>query len=116
MTYSLKVESGDKMSDHGCNCKGTKDDVRAGVGERSRGQIMIATAKGTNNIQSGGGVGGQVPSGQITVATAKGPRMTYFLEVERAGKRSEHGCDCKGSREDILPAVGEGRQEVRSWL
>ena len=50
------------------------------------------------------------------VVTAEGAGMTYSLEVERWGKRSDHSCDCKGSRGDILPGGGEGRQEVRTWL
>jgi hypothetical protein len=52
--------------------------------------------------------------GQITVATAKVPRMTYNLGVEREGKRSDHSCNCKGTKNDIQPGGGEGRQEVRS--
>jgi len=50
------------------------------------------------------------------VATGKGAGMTYSLQVERGGKRSDHNCDCKGSQEDILPGGGEGRQDVRSQL
>ena len=50
------------------------------------------------------------------VVTAEGPRMTYKLEVERGGKRSDHGCDCKGSRDNIQSGGGEGVQEVRSRL
>jgi hypothetical protein len=66
--------------------------------------------------------------------------VTYSLEVEREGKRSDHhcdckgsgddihtgggegekrsdhSCDCKGSRDDIQSGGGEGRQEVRSSL
>jgi len=26
--------------------------------------------------------------------------MTHFLEMEREGKRSDHSCDCKGSKDD----------------
>ena len=57
--------------------------------------------------------------GQITVATAKGAGTTYSLEVERGGrggKRSDHSCDRKGSRDDIQSGGGEGGKEVRSWL
>jgi len=50
------------------------------------------------------------------IATLKGARTTYKLEVEQEGKRSDHGCNCKGSRDNILPGGGEGRQEVRSSL
>ena len=107
-----------------------QDNVLPGGGERSRGQIMVATAKGagtTNSLEvessgkrsdhgcdckgswddilPGGGEGG--PRGQITVATAKGAGATYDLEVERGGKRSDHGCDCRGSRDDIQPGGGE---------
>jgi hypothetical protein len=42
--------------------------------------------------------------------------MTYSLEVEREGKRSDHNCNCKGSRDDIQSGGGEGRQEIRSQL
>ena len=49
--------------DHSHDCEGTKDDVRSGVGERSRGQITIATVK--NNIQAGGGVRGQTVRSQL---------------------------------------------------
>ena len=55
--------------------------------------------------------------GQITLATAKVPRMTimtYILEVERGGKRSDHDCDCKGSYNNVHTGGGEGGQEVRS--
>jgi len=34
--------------------------------------------------------------------------MTYFLEVEREGKRSDHSCDYKGSKDDVLPGGGKG--------
>jgi hypothetical protein len=50
------------------------------------------------------------------VVTAEGAGKTYSLEVERWGKRSDYSCDCKGSRCDILPGGGGGRQEVRTWL
>jgi len=50
------------------------------------------------------------------VATAKGAGVTYLLEVEREGKRSDHGCDCKGSRDNIQSGGGEGGEEVRSQL
>jgi hypothetical protein len=89
-TYSLDVQMGGKRSDHSCNCRGSRD-----------------------AIQSGGRGGAR---GQITVVTLKGARVTYSLEVEREGKRSEHGCACKGSRDDIQSGVGEGGQEIRSWL
>jgi hypothetical protein len=46
--------------------------------------------------------------GQIMVATAKGAEMMYSLQVEREGKRSDHSCDCKGSRDDIQAGGGEG--------
>jgi hypothetical protein len=39
----------------------------------------------------------------------------YKLEVEKGGKRSDHGCNYKGSRDDIQTGGGEGGQEVRSW-
>jgi hypothetical protein len=48
-----------------------------------------------------------VASGQIMVVTAKGAGATYSLEVEKEGKRSDHGCDCRGSRDDIQPGGGE---------
>jgi len=35
------------------------------------------------------------------IATVKGARTTYNLEVERGGKRSDHSCDCKGTKHDI---------------
>jgi len=54
--------------------------------------------------------------GQITIVIAKGAQMTYKLEVEREGKRSDHSCDCKRSRDNVLPGGGEGGEEVRSWL
>ena len=54
--------------------------------------------------------------GQIMIATVTGARTTYKLEVERGGKRSDHGCNCKGTKDDILPGGGDGGQEVRSWL
>jgi len=50
----------------------------------------------------------------ITVATVKRAGTTYSLEVEREGKRSDHICDFKGSRDDIQSEGGEGPQEVRS--
>ena len=76
-TYGLEVESSGKMSDHGCDCKRSRDDVQSGGGE--------------------GGARGQMT--QITVVTAKGPGMTYILEVESSGKRSDHSCDCQGMRQ-----------------
>jgi len=45
--------------------------------------------------------------------TAKGTGATYGLELEREVKRSDHSCDCKGSRDDILPGGGEAGNEVR---
>jgi len=45
--------------------------------------------------------------GQITVVTAKGAGTTYNLEVERDGKRSDHHCECKGSRDNIQTGGGE---------
>ena len=57
-----------------------------------------------------------VARGQITIATTKGAGTTYSLEVERGGKRSDHSCDHKGSRDDIQSEGGEGGQEVRSQL
>src|SRR6202021_1142487 len=90
---------------HRCDYKGSRDDV-----------------------QSGGGEGW----GHITDAT-KGAEMTYNLEAERErdgvrsrmrlqkeqGRRtiwrrrrstmgSDHGCDCKGSRDDVPSGGGEG--------
>ena len=50
------------------------------------------------------------------VVTVKGAGVTYFLEVEREGKTSDHGCDCEGSKGVILPADEEQWQEVRSPL
>ena len=50
------------------------------------------------------------------VATAEAAGMTYSLEVEMGGKRSDHGCDCRGSREDIQSGGGEVGQEVRLQL
>ena len=50
------------------------------------------------------------------VVTGKAPRMTYFLEVERGGNRSNHSCDSKGSRDDTHTGGGEGGKEVRTWL
>ena len=46
-------------------------------------------------------------SGQILVVTAKGAGTTYSLEVERGCKRSDHGCNCRESRDDIRPGGGE---------
>ena len=45
---------------------------------------------------------------QITVATVKGAGITYSLEVEREGRRSDHNCDCNGSRDNIRSGGGEG--------
>jgi hypothetical protein len=53
--------------------------------------------------------------GQIMVATAKGAETTYSLEVERDDKRSDYGCNCKASWNNIHPGGGERGQEVRSW-
>ena len=50
------------------------------------------------------------------VVTAKGAGMTYRLKVEREGKRSDYGCNCNGSRDDVQSGGGEQWQEVRSWL
>jgi len=41
------------------------------------------------------------------VATAKGGGTTYSLEVERQGKRSDKGCNCEGSKDDIQSGGGE---------
>jgi hypothetical protein len=93
-------------SDHGCDCKGSRDD-----------------------IQTGGGEGW----GHITDATTKRAGMTYTLEVERerdgvrswmrlqkdrrhtawrwSAMGSYHGCGCKGSRDDV-PTGGE---EETGW-
>ena len=50
------------------------------------------------------------------VVTAERAGTTYGLEVESGDNRSDHGCDCKGSRDNIQSGGGEGRQEVRSSL
>ena len=50
------------------------------------------------------------------VATVKGAEMTYRLEVEQEGKRSDYGCNCNGSRDDVQSGGGEQWQEVRSQL
>jgi hypothetical protein len=52
----------------------------------------------------------------MMVATVKGAEMTYRLEVEQEGKRSDYGCNCKGSRDDIQSVGGEWWQEVISPL
>jgi len=119
ITYSLEVERGGKRSDHGCDYRGTKDDVPPGDGEGGMRSDHDCDCNGSrDDIQSGGGDGGQEvrswlqlqreqgrctvwrwrggPRGQITVVIVKGAREMYSLEVEGEGKRSEHGCDCKG--------------------
>ena len=50
------------------------------------------------------------------VVTAKGAGMTYRLEVEREGKRSDYGCNCKESRDNVQLGAGEQWQVVRSQL
>jgi hypothetical protein len=50
------------------------------------------------------------------IVTVKGARTTYQLDMKRGGKRSDHSCNCKGSRDNIPPGGGEGGQEVRSQL
>jgi hypothetical protein len=85
-----------------------------GVERGKRGQITVVTAKGAGTTYSL-----EVERGarnQITVVTAKGAGMMYCLEVESSGNRSDHGCDCKGSRDNIQSGGGEGVQEVRSRL
>jgi len=42
--------------------------------------------------------------------------MTYNLEAEREGKKSDHACDYKGGRNNIQAAGGEGGLELRSQL
>ena len=46
--------------------------------------------------------------GHITDVTTKGAETTYSLKVESGGKRSDHGCDCKRSRDDVQSGGGEG--------
>jgi hypothetical protein len=46
--------------------------------------------------------------------SVKGAGMTYFLKVER--KRSNHSHNCKGGRDNIQSGGGQGGQEVRSQL
>src|SRR5436305_1274640 len=82
-------------SDHGCDCKGSGDDVPSGGGE---------------------GAGW----GQITDATAKRAGRMHKLEVEREwgggrawrwrgnGMGSDDGCDCKGSGDNVQAGGGEG--------
>jgi hypothetical protein len=48
--------------------------------------------------------------------TAKGAGVTYYLEVEREDRRLDYGWDYKGSRDSIQSGGGEGGQEVRSQL
>ena len=70
-------------SDHGCDYKGSRDDVHTGSGEGARwGQIMDATAKGPT---------------------------TYSLEVERDGVISQ--MRLQGSRDDV-PSGGGGRDKI----
>jgi hypothetical protein len=139
MKYSLERKSGGKRSDHGCDCKWSRGDIQSGGAEggqvvrswlqlqreqgqhtawrwrgKARGQITVAMTKGARmmyflEVERGA-------SGQNMVVTAKGAGMTYSLEVERGGKRSDHGCDCRGTKDDIQTGGGEGGQEVRSQL
>src|SRR5204862_438576 len=106
-------------SDHGCDCTGSRDDVLAGGGE---------------------GAGWGERRGEITDATEQGAETTYELEVEREqdgvrsqmrgnrGQRggtswrwrgsrmgSDHGCDCTGSRDDVLHGGGEGAGWGAGW-
>ena len=101
------MESGGKRSDHDCDCKGSRGGIWSGDGEggqevrsplqlqREQGQHMTWRWKGGARAQ-------------IMVVTSKGAGATYGLEVEREVKRSDHGCDCKGSRHDIQAEGGEG--------
>jgi len=132
VTYGLEVERGGKRSDHSCDGRGSRDDIRPGGGEwGARGQITVVTVEGAGTTTYSLEMEGRA-RGQITVVTAegagmtyrleverqgkrsdhscdhKGAAVTYFLEVERAGKRSDHSCDCRGSRDNIQSGGGEG--------
>jgi len=116
MTYLLQVESSGNRSDHGCNCKGSRDNIQSGGGERGqedKSQLRLQREQGQHTDWRWRAVA----RGQIMVVTAKGAGTTYSLEVEREGKRSDHHCNCKGTRDDVHPGGGgEGRQDVRSQL
>src|ERR1700722_10473003 len=114
---------------HGCDYKGSRDDVPSGGGEGSRWGQGCDCKRSRDDVQPGGGDGW----GHITDATTKGAEMTYNLEAERErdgvrsrmrlqkeqGRRtiwrrrrstmgSDHGCDYKGSRDDVPAGGGEG--------
>ena len=115
MKYSLERKSGGKRSDHGCDCKWSRGDIQSGGAEGGqvvRSWLQLQREQGQHTDWRWRAVA----RGQITVATAKGAGTTYSLEVEREGKRSDHSCDCKGSRDDAHTGDEERWQEVRSWL
>src|ERR1700719_384562 len=66
-------------SDHGCDCKGSRDDVPSGGGEGARWGQGCDCKRSRDDVQPGGGDGW----GHITDATTKGAEMTYNLEAER---------------------------------
>ena len=67
-------------SDHGCDCKGSRDDIQTGGGE-GWGHITDATTKGAGmtyilEVE-------RERNGYDMDATTKGAEMTYNLEAER---------------------------------
>jgi hypothetical protein len=70
-------------SDHGCDCKGSREDALPGGGKGARwGQIMDAPANEAGT--------------------------THFLEVEKERDGSDHRCNCEGSKDNAHPRGGEG--------
>jgi len=99
-TYSWVLESSGKWSDHSYNCRGSRDDIQSGGGEGEqevRSRLQLQREQGQHTICRWK-VGAR---GQIMIVTAKGAGVAYGLEMERGGKRSDHHCDCKGSRGNI---------------
>jgi hypothetical protein len=66
------------VSDHGCDCKRSRDDILAGEDNGVRSQIRLQGSR--DNALAGGAKGARWS--QITDATAKGAGKTHFLEVK----------------------------------
>src|SRR5207244_3015066 len=114
-TYPLEVEREHNGSDHGCNCRGSGDDGQAGGGEGAQRVRSRMQRKGRAGRRAGGRWRERT-TGQITDATAEGAGTTYGLEVERENNGSDHGCNCRGSGDDVQTGGGEGAQRVRSRM
>ena len=95
-------------SDHGCDYKGSRDDVHTGSGEGARwGQIMDATAKGPTTYSLEVERDGVIS--RMRLQREQGRRTS--CRWRRRATESDHRCDGEGSWDDVQAGGGEGEQQ-----